>query len=184
MGSHDNRDKIDQLFPELYAELRRIAGSLMRSERPNHSLSPTALVHEAYLRLADRPLPGLDSRTRFLAVAARCMRRILVDYARKHRARKRGGSAFIITFDEELHARQVDSNRLIDLDEALHDLQKKSARQAAIIEQWFFGGLQHVEIAAELGVSLPTVRRDWRLARAWLARRLTEKEPGTKRHHD
>jgi RNA polymerase sigma-70 factor, ECF subfamily len=152
----------------LYKELRRIAAARMRMERGNHTLQPTALVHEAYMRLADQPHSAWQDRARILGLAARAMRHILVDHARAHSAGKRGAGAVQITLDDGIAA---SSNALVDilvLDEALTKLAGFDSRQARILELHFFAGLTFEEIADELGLSLRTVKKDSSMARAWL----------------
>src|SRR5512142_2451724 len=165
-------DPMDALVSDAYAELRRIAGAYMRHERPGQTLQPTALVHEAYLRLA-RQHPRFENRAHFCAIAARAMREILVERARARHAGKRGGGALRVTFDEGLGAPAPDSG--VDLeavDEALTRLAAIDPRQARIVELRFFGGLNVEETAAALEISAATVKRDWSVARAWLAREL------------
>jgi RNA polymerase sigma-70 factor (ECF subfamily) len=165
-------DPIDGLLTEAYAELRRIAGAYMRRERPGQTLQPTALVHEAYVRLA-RQHPPLENRAHFCAIAARAMREILIERARARNAGKRGGGAIRVTFDEGLGARGPDEGLDLEaVDEALTRLAAIDARQARIVELRFFGGLNVEETAAALGISAATVKRDWSVARAWLAREL------------
>ena len=158
----------DQLFPLVYAELRRRAASSLRSESGAHTLQPTALVHEAYLRLAEQNA-GWKNRTQFFAVASQIMRRILVDHARARAAAKRPPKRMQVTIGAAEAAavgpREVD---LIALDDALGELAAVDPRHAQIVELRFFGGLTHEEIASTLGISLATVNRDWRVAKAWL----------------
>jgi RNA polymerase sigma-70 factor, ECF subfamily len=156
----------------LYKELRRIAAARMRLERGNHTLQPTALVHEAYLRLSDQPHSAWQDRARILGLAAQAMRHILVDHARAHSAGKRGAGAVQITLDDGL---AVSSSALVDilvLDEALTKLAGFDSRQARVLELHFFAGLTFEEIAEELGVALRTVKRDSSMARAWLRQQL------------
>jgi RNA polymerase sigma factor (TIGR02999 family) len=159
----------DRLFPLVYAELRRRAAGYLRSERQGHTLQPTALVHEAYLRLSGKNA-GWQNRTQFFAVSSQIMRRILVDHARARLATKRPGNWTRVTLDEPVSgSREVD---LIALDEALDELEATEPRQARMVELRFFGGLTHEEVAAALGVSLATVNREWRLTKAWLYERV------------
>jgi RNA polymerase sigma-70 factor, ECF subfamily len=157
---------LDQLTPVLYRELRRVAAGHLRRERPGHTLQPTALVHETYLRLIGSDQPEWSDRAHFFAIAARHMRQILVDHARRRNARKRGGGQ-AVTLDEGLPAtaRPLD---VIALDDALEALARLDQRKARILELHYFGGLGQEEIAAVLEVHVNTVARDLRLARAWL----------------
>lgn len=163
---------VDSLLPLVYDELRGIARGQLRRERKDHTLNATALVHEAYLKLVDQRNVDWKNRAHFFAIAAQAMRRILINYAQQRRAQKRGGDMVATTFDDELVPRETKADQLIDMDEALTRLKALSERQAAVVEYRFFGGLTHEEIAEVLGVSVPTVRRDWRLARAWLSNQL------------
>jgi RNA polymerase sigma-70 factor, ECF subfamily len=163
----------EQLIPIVHDELRRLARRQMRGERPGHTLQPTALVHEAYLRLVDaRHIPWKD-RTHFFAIAARSMRQILVEFARSRQFQKRGGGAEILALDAELagHERGKD---VVALDDALQALATLDARKAQVVELRFFGGLSIEETAETLDVSPTTVARDWRLAKVWLLRELTK----------
>lgn len=163
-----NRDVVNELLSRVYDELHRMAENQLRRERAGHTLNATALVHEAYLKLVDQSRVSWQNRAHFMGVAAQAMRRILINYARDRRAQKRGGDFIATTFNEDLIPNETRADRLIDLDEALERLREMSERQAAVVECRFFGGLTHDEIAEVLGVSKDTVRRDWRLARAWL----------------
>ena len=163
----------EQLIPIVHDELRRLARRQMRGERPGHTLQPTALVHEAYLRLVDaRNIPWKD-RTHFFAIAARSMRHILVEFARSRQFQKRGGGAEILVLDADLvgHERSKD---VVALDDALQALAALDARKAQVVELRFFGGLSVEETAETLDVSPTTVARDWRLAKVWLLRELTK----------
>ena len=158
-----------KLIPLVYNELRRVAAHYVRSERAGQSLQPTALVHEAYIRLTGIRDIDWQNRNHFFAVAARLMRRILVDRARAQRAHKRGGLNTLVTFDEAIPAASFQrSEQVIELDEALDRLAKLDPRQARIVELRFFAGLTEEETAEILGVSVRTVKREWRTARAWL----------------
>jgi RNA polymerase sigma factor (TIGR02999 family) len=163
---------VNALLPMIYDELHRVADHQLRGERRDHTLNATALVHEAYLKLVDQSRVTWQNRAHFLGVAAQAMRRILINYAEQRRAQKRGGDLVATTFDDDLVPRDARADELVDLDEALTRLQAVSPRQAAAVEYRFFGGLTHEEIAEVLQVSVPTVRRDWRLARAWLSNEL------------
>jgi RNA polymerase sigma factor (TIGR02999 family) len=161
------------LMPIVYEELRRLAGHYLRRERGNHTLQPTALVHEAYLRLAGIRDLQLNNRTHFYGAAAQVMRRVLVDHARQRRAAKRGGPAReVVTFDEL--DMPVDMRLdLVALDEALDALARIAPDQARVVEVRYFGGLSVEETADYLGVAPATVKRRWSFARAWLYRRMT-----------
>jgi RNA polymerase sigma-70 factor (ECF subfamily) len=167
---------LEQLVPLVHQELHRIARGCMRGERAGHSLQATALVNEAYLRLIGAQQVDWQNRVHFLAVSARLMRRILVDFARAKNYQKRGGGAQAVTLDEALVV--VEPGRdLIAIDEALDALAKMDERKAKVVEMRFFGGLTVEETAAALGVSPDTVMRDWRLAKAWLMRELKAGSP-------
>ena len=161
----------DRLIPLVYAELRRLAHAQLRRESPGHSLQPTLLVHEAYLRLADADI-AWQNRTHFMSVAARVMRRILVDWARARRAEKRGGDGVRVTLTDAVSARQSDPVDMLALDGALERLQALDGRQAQVVELAYFAGLTYPEIGRLLDVSEATVDRDLRHARAWLKREL------------
>ncbi|MFN7926745.1 MAG: sigma-70 family RNA polymerase sigma factor [Blastocatellia bacterium] len=161
---------LERLIPLVHAELRRIARSFMRRERAGHTLETTALVNEAYLRLIDAQRVDWRDRTHFLSVAAGLMRRILVDFAREHHARKRGGSAQQVTLDDALLVGQTRGEDVLAIAEALQALAAVDARKCKVVELRFFGGLNEAEMAEVLQVSPETVRRDWRLAKAWLLR--------------
>jgi RNA polymerase sigma-70 factor, ECF subfamily len=170
-------EALDLLFERLYDELRAIAARRLQSERDGHTLSATALVNEAYLKLADLDRLTWKNRAQFFAIAARAMRRILVNHARDQRAGKRGGEARVITLQagmaDEPALAEFSWSDVITVDRALEDLEKLSERQARVMELHLFAGLTHEEVAGILEVSVPTVRRDWRLGRAFLARALT-----------
>ncbi len=163
-----DKSAVDSLLPLVYQELRKLAQHQLKGERPNHTLNATGLVHEAYLKLIDQKEVAWQNRVHFMAIAAQAMRRILIDYARRRIADKRGGNVALVTYDEDLHSREARAEEIIALDTALELLKRRSERQAQIVEYRFFGGLTHEEIAAALGVSIPTIRRDWRMAKAWL----------------
>jgi RNA polymerase sigma factor (TIGR02999 family) len=162
---------LDRLFSLAYEELRRIAASVKRRD-PRATLSPTALVNEAWLKLANSPSLASVSRVHFKRVAARAMRQVLVEAARRRNAEKRGGGQALVTFDEALETGATRPAELLALDEALEELARVNPRHAAMVESRFFGGLDVAETAELLGVSEATVLRDWRTARAWLARAL------------
>lgn len=158
----------DRLMPLVYDELRQLARGYLRRERSDHTLQATALVHEAYLRLVDQTTVTWQNRAHFLGVAARQMRRILVNHARRRRAQKRDGEWNKIEFDEALAPAAERSINLIALDDALQDLAKLNPRHSQIVELRFFGGLTFEEAGEVLDVSSRTAQREWRMARAWL----------------
>ena len=168
-----DREAEAQLIPLVYAELRRLASLCLNRERGDHTLEPTALVHEAFLRLTNESQPMWQNRAHFFGVSARLMRQILVDYARRHRTRKRGGALEKLPLDEVLAFTEEKSTEVVMLDEALGRLAKQDERQARIVEMKFFGGLSVEEIAEVLEVSPKTVNRDWTMTRAWLHQELT-----------
>ena len=163
-----------RLVPLVYDELRRLARRYMRAERVDHTLQPTALVHEAYLRLAGQRKTSWQNRAHFFGVAAQLMRRILVDHARARQAEKRGGSDANVTFDEALVLKPAQNPDVLALDEALMRLAERDPRQSRIVELRFFGGLTEEEIAEVLGISPRTVKRDWTVARAWLYKEISK----------
>ena len=169
--SRGDAEAREQLFPIIYGELRRQAARFMRRELPGHTLRPTALVHEVYLRLVGDHDVAWRSRAQFFAVAAEMMRRILVDHARARGAAKRGGGWRKVSLDETVAAgeREID---LVALDEALKELAMIDLRQSRIVELRFFSGLSNEAAAEVIGVSPATVKREWAVARAWLYRRL------------
>jgi RNA polymerase sigma factor (TIGR02999 family) len=167
---------LDRLIPVVYDELRRVARRRLRGESPGHALQSTALVHEVYLRLVDVDRMTLKNRTHFFALAARLMRQILVDHARRQHADKRGGRATIVSLDGVLPAAQPSSVDVLALDQALGALSSIDDRQCRIVELRFFAGLNIDEAAEALGVSPATVEREWALAKAWLYRRLSPRE--------
>lgn len=169
-----NRTVVDAVLPQVYEELRDLAHRKLRGERADHTLNTTALVHEAYEKLVQQDRMTWQNRAHFLGVAALSMRRILINYAHKRNAQKRGGGEPIATFEDGMAPRDVYASELIDLDDALKRLEQLNERQSKVVTYRFFGGLTQKEIAEVLGVSEPTVRRDWRLARAWLSRELQQ----------
>ncbi|HTS87054.1 MAG TPA: ECF-type sigma factor [Gemmatimonadales bacterium] len=163
-----NREALNALFSATYEELRRLAAAVKRGD-PSATLTPTALVNEAWLKLAESPAFAPVSRLHFKRIAARAMRQVLIEAARRRKANKRGGDAVLVTFDESLDQAGGSSRELLALDEALERLTRLNPRQAMMVECRFFGGLDVTETAQLLGVSEATILRDWRAARAWLA---------------
>jgi RNA polymerase sigma factor (TIGR02999 family) len=171
--SGGDKDAPARLMPLVYDELRRLANHYLRQERPDHTLQPTALVHEAYLKLIDQSRVDWQNRAHFFGVAAQSMRRILVDHARGHRASKRGGVQQKLTLDEAVDYSQSRDIDLVALDDALNLLAELDQRQSRIVELRFFGGLTIEETAEALGVSPATVKVDWSMAKAWLRREIS-----------
>jgi RNA polymerase sigma-70 factor, ECF subfamily len=159
---------LDDVIRAVYGELRRMASHYLRQEDPGHTLQPTALVHEAYLRLIDQTQVNWQNRAQFFGVAAQMMRRILVDHARGKHRDKRGGDAVKLPLDEAVNLSQGHAPDLLALDEALQELGALDARKSRVVELRFFGGLSVEETAEVLAVSPQTVLRDWKLAKAWL----------------
>jgi RNA polymerase sigma factor (TIGR02999 family) len=169
-----DRRALDHLFSVTYEELRRLASSVRRGD-PSATLSPTALVHEAWLKLASSPEIASTSRLHFKRIAARAMRQLLVEAARRRNAGKRGGGAELtVTFDDAFHEKPSGGEELLALNTALDSLARMNPRQAVMVESRFFGGLEIPEMAALLNISEATVLRDWRAAKAWLAHELRE----------
>jgi RNA polymerase sigma factor (TIGR02999 family) len=167
-----DQEALQALLPLVYDELRRIANHHLQTERAGHTLQSTALVHEAYLRLVAQEPLRLDNRAHFFAVASHLMRQILVDYARKHCAAKRGANNLTITLDEAIASSKQRELRLVALDDALNVLAALDERQSHIVELRFFGGLSINETSQVLGVSPATISREWTAARAWLYREM------------
>jgi RNA polymerase sigma-70 factor, ECF subfamily len=164
-----NPEALPKLIPLVYAELRRIAARLLRGERDGHTLQPTALVNEAYLRLAGQTRADWQNRAQFLAIASQAMRRILVDYARQHIAGKRGGGVAPVDLEGiAVAARVVQSEEMLAVDEALERLAQLDARQARVVEMRYFGGMTVEETAEALSMAPRTVKREWATAKAWL----------------
>ena len=172
--TNGNREVLDELLPLVYGELRRLAHSYLKSERQDHTLQTTALVHEAYLKLIDQHSVNFQNRAQFFALSATAMRRILLDNARRHTAEKRGKGEKV--FLEDIGEIAVDANEnLIELDLALRELEEFDPQQSKIIELRYFGGLTIEETAEVLKISSSTVKREWTLARAWLFEKVSEK---------
>jgi RNA polymerase sigma factor (TIGR02999 family) len=169
--THDQKASLDEMLPGYYSELRRLAQVYLSGERPNHTLQPTALVHEAYLRLAGQHNIDWACRPQVLALAATMMRRILVNHAKARAAHKRD-AGIQIELDRELELIEGGQIRIEPLDEALNRLAALDSRQASIVEMRFFAGLNVEETASALGVSSATIKREWRTARLWLMREL------------
>ena len=167
-----DKSALDELVPLAYAELRRLADSYLRNERTEHTLQPTALVHEAYMRLVGQDQPDYRNRSHFFGVAAQLMRQILVDHARSRNAHKRGGGEANLSMDDAAGSGDRRPDAFLDLDFALRKLEERDPRKARVIEMRFFGGLTAKESAEVLEVSVETVRRDLRLGQAWLQREL------------
>lgn len=174
---HGDRAALDHLVPLVERELNRIARGCLLGERANHSLSATALVNEAFLRLVDVRQIDWQDRAHFLSMAARLMRRILVDFARARGAGKRGGDAVRLTLDEARHAGLGRAADVVRLDEALQALASQDPRKSQVVEMKFFAGLETDQIAAALDVSPKTVLRDWQFAKAWLQREMADGTP-------
>lgn len=166
--SKGDRDALEDLLPAVYAELRRIAGRYLRHERPDHTLQPTALVHEAYVKLVDQRHARWQNRAQFFGVAAQLMRRILVDHARAHVAAKRGGGVSPVTLMDAAGASPARGVDVLALDEALTRLTGLYPDQGRLVELRFFGGLTIEETGEAMGLSPATVKRQWAVARAWL----------------
>src|SRR6266513_2784009 len=166
--SHGDDAALAELTPLVYEELRRLDHRHMGGERRDHTLQTTALVNEAYLRMAGQTSPRWQNRAHFFAVAARAMRQILVNYAKSQRSQKRGGGALKLELDEAAIVSPEESKEIIDLHEALERLATLDSRKGRVVELKYFGGLNHDEIAEVLKVSTVTVRRDWVFAKAWL----------------
>jgi RNA polymerase sigma factor (TIGR02999 family) len=178
LWSGGDRDALERLIPLVYGELRRLAGRYMRRERPDHTLEPTAVVHEAFLRLIEQKNVSWKNRAHFFGVAAQAMRRVLVDHARRHKADKRGGVwTCALTLAEPASPEGTPPVDLIALDLALSQLAAFDEEKARVVELRYFGGLTFEETAEVIGASPSTVRRDWKAARAWLHRELSAEAP-------
>jgi len=174
--SEGDKAALGKLMPLVYRELRRLAGHYMRRERPGHTLQASALVNEAYLRLVDYRRMQWQNRAHFFAVAAQAMRRVLVEHARSRQYAKRGGTAQRISLDDVAVLTDQQAAELVALDDALTSLEALDARKARIVELRYIGGLSIEEAAETLGVSTATVERDWRSAKAWLYRAISQKK--------
>jgi RNA polymerase sigma factor (TIGR02999 family) len=163
----------DDLLPIVYRQLRRSAAAYLRHERTDHTLQPTALVHEAYLRLVGQDRAAWQNRAQFFAVAAQMMRRILVDYARERQAGKRPGAGLRVALDDHIGATQPPDVEVLLLAQALDELTVLDPRQGQIVELRYFGGLSETEVSETLSISRSTVTREWQTARAWMYRRMT-----------
>jgi len=173
--AHENEQALSDWMAFLYSELRRLAQHYLEQERPNHTLQATALVHEAYLRLVEQHDVRWQSRTQVIAIAAQMMRRILLDYSRSHESAKRGGNVNRVFLEESSLVSKAQAADVIVLDEALTRLAEVDAQHARVVELRFFGGLSIDEAAEVLEVSPATVKRNWNVAKAWLARELRAK---------
>jgi RNA polymerase sigma-70 factor (ECF subfamily) len=172
--SNGDQAALDKLLPLVNNELRQLARRYMRRENPGHTLQTSALVNEAYLRLIDQKSVRWQNRAHFFGIAAQLMRRILIDHARSHHYAKRGGGALRVSLDEAAAVTDARAAELLAVDEALEKLTAMDARKGRIVELRFFGGLSLEETAEVLGISSPTVQREWRAAKAWLRRILSE----------
>lgn len=167
-----DRAALDALVPVVYKELRRLAHCELRKERPDHTLQSAALVHEAYFRLVGHDLPQWESRTHFFAIAAQLMRQILVDYARRRRASKRGRGVCMLTLDDAVALPRRKDVDVVAVDDALNALAEIDPRQSRVVELRFFAGLSLEETSEAMGIGTATVQRDWTAARAWLHREI------------
>lgn len=170
----DQSANLQEYFPLAYQELKRLAMAKLRAERVGHTLNPTGLVHEAYLNLIRQQNQQFESQRHFFYVASLAMRRVLVDYARKKQSEKRGGDWIRLTLENQEIGPRTSYEDLLQVHESLSTYSERSERGAKIIELWFFGGFTQEEIAAILEISESTVRREWRLARAWLSWQLSD----------
>jgi RNA polymerase sigma factor (TIGR02999 family) len=165
----------DDLLPMVYRELKRRAAAYLRRERRDHTLQPTALVHEAYLRLIGQDRVAWQNRAHFFCIAAQMMRRILIDHAREHQAAKRPGAGLRVALDDQVGASRPLDCEVLLLDQALEELGQLDERQAQIVELRYFGGMSEQEVATVLSLSRATVTREWQTARAWMFRRMTSR---------
>jgi RNA polymerase sigma-70 factor (ECF subfamily) len=174
--SNGDPEALEGLMQLVYNELRRLANHYLRSERPDHTLQPTALVHEAYLRLTGQNQVHWQNRAHFFGVAAQMMRRVLVDHARANCRVKRGGPAYKLSFDDAINLFQSQDEQMVELDEALTRLRQIDSRKGEVVELRYFGGMSVEETAEILGISCNTVIRDWNMAKAWLYQELKKNE--------
>ena len=174
--SNGDPEALEGLMQLVYNELRRLANHYLRSERSNHTLQPTALVHEAYLRLTGQNQVHWQNRAHFFGVAAQMMRRVLVDHARANCRVKRGGAAYKLSFDDAIDLFQSQDEQIVELDEALTRLRQIDSRKGEVVELRYFGGMSVEETAEILGISCNTVIRDWNMAKAWLYQELKKNE--------
>lgn len=170
---------MDRVMPAIYAELRRLAGYYLSMERRDHTLQPTALVHEAYCRLLGNNHPGYENRSHFLSIAGHAMRQILIDHARGRKAQKRGGGQADLSLDEGIDASAERPSSLIQVEDALQALEKHDPHKARLIEMRFFGGMTAEESAEVLGIPVQKVRGELRIAQAWLKRELSRQNTGS-----
>jgi RNA polymerase sigma factor (TIGR02999 family) len=182
--SNGDQEALGKLMPLVYSELRQLAHHYMQGERRDHTLQTTALVHEAYLRLVDHSKANWKNRAHFFGVSAQLMRQILIDHARSHAAGKRGGGVPRLSLDEAKVLAEVQSRELIALDDALKSLAAIDPQKSHIVELRFFGGLSVNEVAEFLKISVPTVVRHWRTARAWLYREMSSSADGSPQAED
>ena len=175
--SNGREEALGELLPVVYGELRRVARRSLRRERANHTLSGTALVNEVYLQLVDQAAVQWQNRAHFFGIAANLMRQILVQHARRHQTAKRGGGQYLLALDEDAVVTPERPVDLVALDEALSHLAERDERKSRIVELRFFGGLSTEETAEVLDISPRTVKREWRLAKAWLYHELTPRRP-------
>ena len=180
LNNFDGKDanQVEAIYPVVYQHLRETASRQLKQERHDHTLQTTALVHEAYLKMVDQKQATFHNRSHFLAIASLAMRRILISYARKRNAEKRGGNKAPVTFEDGMAPREAEFSELLDLDHALTKLEKMNERQAQIVQYRFFGGLTYKEIAGVLNDTVHSVRYDWRVARAWLKKEMAGYGPG------
>ena len=169
-----DKSAADRLFPLVYDELKRSARHYLARERADHTLQPTALVHEAYLKMVDQTVLAAENRSHFFGIASRVMRQILVDHARRHKAEKRGGAAERFAIEDIDILPDQSAADLLELDEALQKLESLDKRKCQVVDMRFFGGLKEDEIAAVLGVTEKTIRRDWQFSKLWLFRELSQ----------
>jgi RNA polymerase sigma-70 factor (ECF subfamily) len=175
--SEGDQEALNKLIPLVYDELHKLASRYLRRERRDHTLQTTAVVHEAYLKLVNQRNANFENRLHFFAVAAQIMRRILVDYARRHHASKRGGDLYKLSLDEALVTSEEKGADLLALDEALERLAAIDPRQSRVVELRVFAGLTLEETAQALNISPSTVRREWSMAKAWLHRQIKNNDP-------